>query len=118
VHPVVWNQELFLPTHEDGASVSIIDGQARTLCLVPDVAESREAGPMDDVLVFTGAPVLSEKAIATADDLCVKIGCELGPVICEATDAEIAAEKRGSKIDILEKGESGLGSEGENVRRW
>jgi len=52
-----------------------------------DVAECREAGPMDDVLVFAGAPVLGEKAIATADDLCVEIGCELGPVICEATDA-------------------------------
>jgi len=87
MYPMVWNQELFLPAHEDGASISIIDGQARTLCLVSNIAECRETGPMDDVLVFAGAPILGEKAIATADDLCVKIGCELRPVICEATDA-------------------------------
>lgn len=58
LYPVVWNQEFFLPPHKDGASISIVDGQARALSLMSDVTECREARPMDEIFIFASAPIL------------------------------------------------------------
>jgi hypothetical protein len=52
-------------------------------------------------VVHLGSAVsLREKAIFGADDLCVKVGGELGMVVCEVFDGEISAERRTGKVDV------------------
>jgi len=46
-------------------------------------------------------PILSEKTIAVANDLGIKVGSEFRPVICQTSDPEITAESRSSEINVL-----------------
>jgi hypothetical protein len=73
----------------------------RGLQLVLDMAEGWEARPMYHVTVLVGTPPPSQETMPTADYFCVKVSRELRPVICKAPNAEITAEKRGRKVDIL-----------------
>lgn len=98
---VVRNQKLFLPPHKNSPSVPIIDRQPWSPSLVFDVAKGREAGPVNEILVFTGAPVLRQKAISTANDFGVKVSRELRPVVGEAADTQISAKKGSGEINVL-----------------
>jgi len=100
LHSVVGNQELLLPPHEDGSSVSIFHDQMRLLQLVADVPESREAAPVDHVFLLGCAPVPSQEAIATANNLCVEVGGEFWPVICQAAYAEVSTEVGEGEVNI------------------
>lgn len=94
LHSVVGNEESFLPSHEDGPAVAIWHGQVGSLELILDVAERREALPVHHVFLLVGAPLLRQKTIAAAYDFCVKISCQLRPIISQSTYTEVAAEKR------------------------
>lgn len=101
LHAVVGHEEALLPAHKDGAAVAVGDGVVGLLELGLDVAVGGEAGPVDGVGLLGRAPVLGEEAVARADDLCVKVGRELGPVVGEAADAQVAAEEGRGKVDVL-----------------
>lgn len=46
-------------------------------------------------------PILSEKTIAVANDLGIKVGSEFRPVIRQTSDPEITTEGRSSEINVL-----------------
>jgi hypothetical protein len=97
---MVWDQEPLLPPHKDDATVSVIQSHMGSLSLMPNVLESWETRPMDDVLVLGCTPVLCEEAIAAADNLSVEISGEFWPIIRQTSYSKIATESRGRKVDI------------------
>ena len=105
LHSVVGYEELLLPPHEHGSSVGILHGQVWLLQLVADVPESREAAPVDHVFLLGRTPVSGQEAIPAADDLCVKIGGEFWPIVCQAAYAEVSTEMGEGEVNILEGGE-------------
>lgn len=90
---MVRDEEALLPPHKDGAAVAVRHGEVRLLELALDMAEGGEARPVYHISLLCGAPVLSEEAIARANDFCVKVCCELRPVVGEAADTQVAAEE-------------------------
>lgn len=100
LHPVVGNQELLFPPHEDSSSVGVFHGEVRLLELIADVPERRETAPMDHVFLLRRAPVPSQEAIPTANDLCVKVRGEFRPVICQSAYAEVSTEVGERKVDV------------------
>jgi hypothetical protein len=72
---MIWNEKLLFPPHEDSSPVSIIDREPGSFGLVFDVAKGREAGPVNEILIFAGAPVLRQKAMTTPDNFSIEIGC-------------------------------------------
>jgi len=58
---------------------------------------------MYHVTLLVGTPSPGPEAIPTSDDFCIKISRELWPVVRETTNAEIATEGGGGKVDVLEK---------------
>ena len=101
---MVGHKELLLPPHEDGPPVGIFHGQVGFLEFISDMAEGWETAPVDHVFLLGSAPAPGEEAIAAADDLCVKEGGELGPVVGESADAEVTAEVGRRKVDVLREG--------------
>ena len=102
LHTVVGDQELLLPAHEDRPSVERVGHRhLRLLELVPDVAEGREPRPVHHVLLLGRAPIARQEPVPTPNDLGVEVRRELGPVVGEAADAQVPAEVRGGKVDVL-----------------
>lgn len=123
LHAVVRNQKLLLPPHENGTSIGILHRQVGLLQFMANMTESRETSPVDHVFLLGRTPVPRQEAVFAADDLCVKVRRELGPVVCQATDAQIAAEVRRGEINVLQIGrigsESGARScSGDDIPRW
>ena len=65
--------------------------------------KGRKTRPVDHVFVLSGSPILGQESIAAADNLSIKIGGELRPVICQAPNPEIAAKGWRSEIHILKQ---------------
>jgi len=103
LHAMVWNEKALLPPHEHSAAITVLNGHEGPLCLVAEVLESWKTGPMNQILVLGCSPVLGQKSITATNDLGVKIGCEFWPVVCEAADPEIAAERGLWEIDVLDR---------------
>lgn len=89
---MVRHKELLLPTHEDRPSLALTHRQSRSLKLVSDRAESREARPVREVTSLGRSPILSgDEAESTANDLCVEVGRQLRVVLGQILDTQIAA---------------------------
>jgi len=58
MYTMIRNQEAFFPSHEDGTPLPVCHGEQGLFELMFDMFEGREAGPMDHVILFRGAPVL------------------------------------------------------------
>ena len=104
LHAMVGHKELLLPPHEHSSPIGVFHGQMGFLEFVADLAKSWETTPVDHVFLLRCAPAPGEEAIAAADDLCVKEGGELGPVVGESADAEVTAEVGRRKVDVLRQG--------------
>ena len=78
---MVWDQKLLLPSHKDRAAVSIFHRQMRFLQIISNMAESREASPMDHVFLLAGAPIPRQESVAAPNDFGIEIGGELGPIV-------------------------------------
>lgn len=65
------------------------------------VPERRETSPVNHVFLFGRTPIPGQEAVSTANDLRVEISGQLGPVICQPSDTQIAAEVRGSEVYVL-----------------
>jgi hypothetical protein len=64
----------------------------RALCVVSDVLEGGKTRPVYQVLMLGSAPILSEKTVAVANYLGIKVRSELRPVIRQTSDSEITTE--------------------------
>lgn len=64
----------------------------RTLGVVSDVLEGGKTRPVYQVLMLGSAPILSEKTIAVANDLGIKVRSKFGPVIRQTSDSQITTE--------------------------
>ena len=92
LHPVVWDQEFLLPSHEHGTSVGIAHGQVRLPQFLPDMSESRETTPMHHILLFTGSPVSSQESIPTPNDFSIKVRGQFRPVVCQTANAKVTTQ--------------------------
>ena len=59
-----------------------------------DMSESGEASPVNHIFLLRCAPIPRQEPIPTPDDLGIEVRRELGPVICQATYAQIPAQMR------------------------
>ena len=104
LHPVVGDKELFLPPHEDRSSVQgVLHRQMRLIQLILDMSERGEPSPVHHVLLLGRSPIARQEAIATSNDLRVKVRRELWPVVRQAADPEVATQVGRCKVDVLEK---------------
>lgn len=81
---MVGNQEMLLPSHKNVLSLrNVVDGHRALSCLFLEWPKGIELGPMAEIHLVIGAPVLvfSEKAILRANDLALEVGCERGVVL-------------------------------------
>ena len=102
LHTMVRHQEFLLPAHEHRPTMQRVGhGEMRLLEIIPHMSECRKPCPMDHVLLLRCAPVEGQKAITTPNYLGVEVGGELGPVIGETADAQVPAQVRRGKVDIL-----------------
>lgn len=101
LYSVVRDKESFLPPHENGPPIAIRHGEMWSPEFVLDMPESRETLPMDHIFLFVRSPFFCQKAVAAADYLCVKVSCQLGPIIGQSTYAEVSAKERGREVDVL-----------------
>lgn len=77
-----------------------------------------ETAPMGHVVHFRSAIALCEKSkfgacvtsakflgrlMGPTDDLCIKVGGELGVVVGEVFDGEVTAQSRTRKVDVLDR---------------
>lgn len=72
---MVRNEESFLPPHENSPSIAIGHGQMWSPELILDMPKGRETLPMHHIFLFIRTPLLRQKAVAAANDFCVKVGC-------------------------------------------
>lgn len=84
-HPVIWDQEVLLPAHEDVFALGdVLDDDRGALACLPRVRPERgELGPMRYIRLVIGAPalVLGHEAIFVADDLALEVRRQRGMVI-------------------------------------
>lgn len=66
-----------------------------------DMSESGEASPVDHIFLLRRSPIARQEPIPTPDDLGIEVRGELGPVVCQASYAQITAQMRGREVDIL-----------------
>lgn len=93
--PMVWDEELLLPTHEHCTTAEgILHCQVRLLELILHMSEGGESGPVHHVFLLVRSPVACQKAIPASNDFSVKVRCELRPVIRQAADSKVAAQVR------------------------
>ena len=85
LYAMVRDKESLLPTHKDSPTVVIGHCQVRSLQFVFNMSECWEALPVDHVFLFRGTPITSQEAVTAADNLCVKVSCELWPVLRQAS---------------------------------
>lgn len=93
LYPMIWYEELLLPTHKNDSAVSIADGQTGASHVALDAFERRKSIPMGHVCVLVGSPLLSEEPMSTANNLGVEICSEFWPIVCETTDSKVAAQE-------------------------
>lgn len=101
----IGDQKPFLPAHEDVLAVHIPVVDVVLLAGVgADGLPAGEPAPVADVVCVGGAPVgaACEEGVLGADDLCLEVGRERGPVGGEALDAQVAAEEGRRHVDVLE----------------
>lgn len=91
---MVRDKESFLPAHKDSAMVIVRHGQVRSLQIVLNMSECREALPMDHVFLFRGTPVARQEAVTASNNFGVKVSCELWPVLCQTPYPQVATQKR------------------------
>lgn len=101
LYSMVRDKKSLLPPHEHGSPIAIRHGQMWPPELVLDMPESREALPMYHILLFICSPLLRQKAISIANDFCVKVCRQLGPIVGQSAYTEVPAKERGRKVDIL-----------------
>lgn len=95
LNPVVRDEELLLPTHEDSSAIEgVLHRQVWLLELVLHMSEGGEPGPVHHVLLLVRSPVARQEAISASNDLGVKVGRELRPVVRQPADAEVATQVR------------------------
>jgi hypothetical protein len=68
MYTMIRNQEAFLPSHEDSTPVPVCHGEQGAFELVLHMFKRREAGPVDHIILFRGAPVLCQETITASDD--------------------------------------------------
>jgi hypothetical protein len=81
---MVGHQEMLLPPHKNVLSLrNVVDGHRALSCLLLERPKGIELGPVAEIHLVVGAPVLvlGEKAIFRADDLALEVGCERGMVL-------------------------------------
>lgn len=88
---MVWDQELFLPPHEDCTTISVTHRQVWLLQLVLHMSESRESLPVDHILLLIRTPILCQEPVPTAYNLCIKVGGEFWPVVGQTTYPQVTA---------------------------
>jgi hypothetical protein len=70
---------------------------------------------MHDIFVPSCTPVLGEETIPTTNDLGIKISCQLWPIVSQTADPKITAERRCSKVYVLNKNQLRLETTVPNV---
>jgi hypothetical protein len=90
MYTMIWNQEAFLPSHEDGTPVPVCHGEMGAFELMSYMFEGGEAGPVDHIILFRGTPVLCQETVTASDDFGIEECGQFWPVVCQTTNAEVA----------------------------
>lgn len=101
LYPVIRNQEPFLPPHEYRSTISIRHCQMWLSQLIPHMSKSRKARPVCPILRLSSPPILCQEPMSRTDNLGIEVCREFRPIIGQSTNAQIPAQKRGCKVDIL-----------------
>ena len=109
LHTVIRDEEPFLPAHENRTAVTVGEGVAGLLQLVLDRLECREPLPVHHIVLLGSVPLPREEPMSAANDFGIEIRCQLGPVVSEAANAEVTAEERGVKVNVLQRRATSMG---------